>query len=106
MPTRVTCPKCQAGYNVRDDLVGKSLRCSACESVFAASPTAPASKRSTLRAPDGAARPARPTGVAAREEHGRPSPPPRKRPAADEDEERERPVRKGGIGVGLLVAAM
>lgn len=35
MPTRITCPKCPAEYNVPDSLLGKSVRCRACQATIA-----------------------------------------------------------------------
>ncbi len=31
MPIKVTCPQCEADYKVPDNLVGKSIRCKACQ---------------------------------------------------------------------------
>jgi predicted Zn finger-like uncharacterized protein len=33
---RVVCPNCQAGYNVPDELLGKTVRCKGCQQPFAA----------------------------------------------------------------------
>jgi predicted Zn finger-like uncharacterized protein len=42
MPLRVSCPQCEAVYNLADDKIGKMIRCPKCRDVFRAEPSSTA----------------------------------------------------------------
>lgn len=82
MSIRVTCPECNRALNVREELLGKQVKCPACSVTFTA-------QEEPLDV--------QPTGVTAKEDmEAMPKSAPRRRPRDEEDEqdEDERPRRR------------
>jgi HEAT repeat protein/DNA-directed RNA polymerase subunit RPC12/RpoP len=92
MPVQVTCPDCLSTFSVGDNLLGKKIRCRACESII------------LVKA--GAKRP--PTAIQEEAPARRPAAPAARRRGEDDEDDRPAPRRKGpepsrGLPVGLLV---
>jgi predicted Zn finger-like uncharacterized protein len=104
MPFRVTCPGCRGAFTLGDHLLGKSVRCTECQTVFTAKAPAPvrANEPTAPRAPANG-----PVPTAALRDNGAPSPAPAKAPPKPR---RGRKVALlagcgGGAVVGLAVIA-
>jgi predicted Zn finger-like uncharacterized protein len=55
MSIQVTCPECRARFTLADDLAGKKIRCSKCQTVFALEPGRPSKKKAAGTGPPVAA---------------------------------------------------
>jgi hypothetical protein len=82
MSIRVNCPECNRALNVRDELLGKQVKCPACGVAFTAEEEPPAVE---------------PAGVIARENieaMSKPAPRHRPRDEDDDEDEHDRPRRR------------
>src|SRR5262249_30434487 len=114
MPIQITCPKCQAVYNVPEEQRGKRARCKKCETVFVA--TAAETQAGPPVAEEVMPQPSRPDLDERNDPPRRRSQPEREdeprgrrrqRPEYDEDfEEDDRPLRQRRKSSGLSSAAV
>jgi hypothetical protein len=91
MPVYIACDKCQKRLKIPEDVIGRSIKCPSCGSVFKADPA----KAAAAVAPAPAPVPKHPAPAALEDEPDDVVPPPRK-PAAldDEDEDMPKPRKK------------